>query len=133
MSVIRYKTRHGSSQVDEVTWPDWDAIETAIRRMDRCLFPQVWLHTEPAADSGYDVPELEVIGGDSAYVVTLQRGGDQLVLQNPGGGSKQVAVWTSDQGASFAESEVCPSLDEVLRVVRHFYDHGEEAPQTRWA
>ena len=135
MTVIRYESRFGPWHSDDVLDPTWEQIEAAVGRLDRCLFPFVWLYKTPVEATGDDTPQFEVTGGDGAYVVLLRPDDDErrgLVLQNPSGGDDEVDVWVSDQGASFAGHDVCTSMDEVLRVTRYFFEHGGAAPHTRW-
>ena len=135
MNITQYLTRSGPWYSQDVLHPTWDQVEQAVRRLDRCLFPFIWLYTTPAADSDSDVPQFEVVGGDGAYVVVLRSDSSDhrgRILQNPSGGDDEIDVWISDQGASFAAPDVCPSLDEVMRVTRHFFDHGAPAPDTLW-
>jgi hypothetical protein len=131
LQVTRYASATGPYQTDAITNPSWEEIETALVRLDRCLFPFVWLYRDRDAAED-DVPQFEVLGGDGAYVVAIRPNGSELWLRNPFGGPEDVDVWLSDQGASFPASQVCGSLAEVLRVTRYFYLFGEPAPQAVW-
>lgn len=131
LQYTQYESATGPYYTHSVTNPTWAAIESAVQRLDRCLFPFVCLYQNPIAKED-DIPQLEVCGGNGAYVVAVRPNGQELWLRNPSGGPEEVDVWVSDQGASFPASEVCDSLSEVLRVVRHFYLYGEPAPQAIW-
>lgn len=132
LHVTRYESPSGPYRTESVTNPSWAAIESAVQHLDRCFFPFVWLYSDPNARED-DIPQLEVMGGDGAYVVIVRAAGKELCLRNPSGGPELVHVWLSDQGASVPASQVCESLPEVMRVVRHFYLHGEAAPEAVWA
>ena len=126
---------YGAQQSEEILHPTWEQVQEAIRRLDRDMFPSIWLYTTPVTETNDDVPQFEVTGGDGAYVVQIRSDASDYrgrILQNPSGGNEEVEVWTSDQGASFAAHNVCTHLEEVLRVTRHFFDHGEPAPHTQW-
>ena len=130
--ITRYDAPYAPGETDVVVHPTWEAIEAAIVRMERCLFPIVWLYPDPVAAES-DLPHFEVVGGEGAYAVVFRAGKKELWLQNPQGGTELVDVWVSDQGASIPASMVCTSLGEVLRAARYFFEQGEAMPDSVWA
>ena len=131
LQITRYDSSTGPWHVDTIVHPAWNAVVAAIRQLDRCFFPFVWLFDDPEAPAN-SVPQFEVVGGTGAYAVVIRTRGAEQWLQNPLGGSEDVAIWVSDQGASVPASKVCISIFEVLEAAEHYFLYGQPAPQSVW-
>lgn len=116
----------------EYRHPDWAAIETAVRRLDRNEYPFVWLHTAEPVDG--DVPEnaLCIMGGRGEYSLFLSRDSGEVHYYDETRGDAPVRIWQSDQGSVTTERNLCNDLPTVLRVARHFAGTGELLPEVGW-
>jgi hypothetical protein len=116
--------------------PTWNAIEQAIRRLDRFRYPFAWLWaTEDESKQTIDGTGelLEVMGGEGVWWLAGSFDGYfQRRLDYPERGDAEVAVWTSDQGFADAERHLCRDIEAVLRAARHYYEHGGFDPSLRW-
>lgn len=117
-------------EMEVVSAPGWEQIEAAIRRLDRFHYPWVWLRL--TEDEG-NTDCLTVMGGSGAYWVALTAGEhDQLRLFDPEKSSRDVELWTSDQGYSDHEFHVTDDIALILEVARHFAETGRPLPSTDW-
>lgn len=118
----------GSHWLTETTkHPSWEAVEAAIRRLDRNRFPFIWLFCEAdAADT--EVPNFTVLGGQGAYIF----GPEDTLFYDERHSGEMVDVWLSDQGASFPDWQVCHDLDVVVRATRLFAETGQLDPSLKW-
>jgi len=107
--------------------PTWQDIEAAIRRLDRDQFPFIYLFRDPEASKS-DVPDFTVMGGDKAYVF----GPEETLFYDETHADTKIAVWLSDQGASFSDKQVCHDLEVVLRATRLFSETGQLDPGLKW-
>src|SRR5215469_11223368 len=115
-------------RIEDIPDPIWDAIETAIRRLDRFRYPFVWLYRDK--DSVADaVPDFAVTGGEGVFAFECIAGGMAYRYVDPDHSDNEIAVWKSDEGAVFAERFCCYSLETVLQATRYFCEHG--APDLR--
>ena len=76
IQIFEYESAAGPWIGVMVRKPDWHSIEMAIRRLDRCLFPFVWLYLNPDGDAD-DVPDLEIIGGYGESGISANRTGQR--------------------------------------------------------
>lgn len=97
-----YRDDGWGAQSRWILQPTWTDVEVAIHELDRFRHPFLWMYLRPSAHQD-DVPDFEVLGGDGAYTMNGLRGGEQVRYSKPTGGEELVPVWTSDQGAEFAE------------------------------
>ena len=113
--------------------PVWEQIEQAIRRLDRFRHPFLWFYFDEPAQQD-DMPEFEIVGGNGAYVIYADddETGKRRHFIDPAKGSSPVNVWTSDQGTSAPERDVCSDLDSVLTITRHFCETGKLHPAVQW-
>jgi hypothetical protein len=113
---------------EDIPDPTWDAIETAIRRLERFRYPFVWLYRDK--DSVADaVPDFAVTGGEGVFAFECIAGGMAYRYVDPDHGDNDIAVWKSDEGAVFAERFCCFSLEAALQATRYFCEYG--APDLR--
>jgi hypothetical protein len=111
--------------------PAWEEVETAIRRLDKFCYPWVFLRLDEGQDTAED--RFEIMGGPGAYWLAGSfKGYFQRRYVNPSGGSKEVAVWTSDQGFADEERHICKEIEIVLRAARYFADHADFDPAVTW-
>jgi uncharacterized protein (TIGR02996 family) len=129
LHVTTYPSAGGPWRSEEVKAPSWAEVETALRRLDRCLHPFIWLLLEEDEDGR----RFDVIGGEGAYVMAGDFGEGERRYHNPAGGDGHVDVWTSDQGYSAPEAEVCRDLATVIRAAKYVYYFGTFAPGLTWA
>ncbi len=130
--ITRYETSSGAYRCERVANPDWEAIESAIRALDRDLLPFVWMYRSPDADDDSDLPDFEVLGGDGAYFMMVRGDDYELMYDDQERGEERVDVWISDQGASFPARNVCPDIEEVILAAKTFFEDGTPRQATKW-
>ena len=133
LEIFEYDTPRGPWHSNVINDPTWEAIEAAISRLDRCLFPFIWLYSDSHLPQHGDLPHFEIIGGDGAYAVVCRTEKGEFCLKNPSGGTEQIDVWVSDQGTQIPSHSVCRSLAEVLAAAKYFFIHGSPNPESVWA
>ena len=132
LEIIRYETSNGPWEATLTPNPSWPVVESAIRRMDGDLFPVVnlFIDTKPATDA---VPDFELLGGRVGYFITAQLDGRPLYFRDEQGSSEEIDVWISDQGFSCPRFMVCPDVERVLAVTRHFFDSKQLLQDFPWS
>jgi hypothetical protein len=132
LSFVVYDDSGWGWQSEKIANPTWDQVVTSIRRLDKFHYPSVLLFIGDN-DEDPTVDCLTIMGGEGVYWVALSAGKyDQLRLFDPDKGSKEVALWESDQGYSDHEFHVTYDIDLILRIARHFVETGEPLPQATW-
>ena len=112
--------------------PTWDHIVAGIDRLDKSRYPWLWLFIGDETEDA-SVECLTIMGGDGVYWLGLSAGKyDQLRLFDPNKGTREVKVWTSDQGFADEEKYVTYDRDLVLRIARYFAETGEPLPEAMW-
>jgi hypothetical protein len=126
--VVQYSTPRGPWSGNLIRDPSWEQTEFFLRRLDRCLFPFVWLYRSGTADPKDHVPDFEVLGGSGEYSLVSGR----VTFVDLARGSSEVNIWVSDQGASFPKFQLCPDLELAVSAVRFFCETGELLPSAQW-
>jgi hypothetical protein len=113
--------------------PSWSMIESAIRSLHPEKRPWIWLRlTSDVIDDDY----MTVMGGDGVYWLAVTRrsalGIDQRRLFNADLGSREIELWTSDQGFADCEFHTTGRVEDVLSVVRYFCECGNCDPKLSW-
>lgn len=106
LTIVVYDESGKDWHFEKTINPTWDEIVVSIDRLDKFRYPWVWLFVgDETEDASVDC--LTIIGGDGVYWLGLSAGRyEQLRLFDPTKGSREVQLWTSDQG--FADEErVC--------------------------
>lgn len=130
MMIAEYETAEREHQLATIEHPTWERVEAAIRNMDKYARPILFLHLDPALDNDQ---MMEILGGPDVFWVAVSvEGFSQRRLVNPDGGNEPVEVWTSDQGFADEGRFVTRSVDQVLAVAKHFYDHKTFHPEFHW-
>jgi len=115
--------------------PSWKQIENAIRQLDRHGHPYLKMFLAPPKLET-DLQHLSIMGGLGEYgLLTFDARHHQLQwysdLQRPDG-PELVEIWTSDQGAAFAERYLCNDLAVVLRIAKCFAKTGQLDSNVNW-
>lgn len=112
--------------------PNWNDIERALRRLDRNVYPFVWLHISEIID--FDMPEhaLNVLGGSGEYAIHIELPQNQLDYVDDARGDNIIDVWVSDQGYSTAEKNLCRDFELLLEIVKHFAETGKPYDKAVW-
>jgi len=135
IQVTEYETAAGPYHSVVTSYPTWEFIETAIRNLDRCGFPFVWLYRNANPQHG-DMPDMDVVGGLGEYAIIKNESKDgdysYLTFVDMQRSSKDVDIWVSDQGTTMAEFQLCPDLERTLLIVRLFCETGQLHPQADW-
>ena len=133
LDITIYESDGWKWRTEEVRYPSWEDVETAIRQLDRYRYPHVWLFlnadTEPDVPADYD---YSVLGGEGEYFIDRNADEHYYCYNDPSRGEDLIQVWRSDQGATLEARHCCPSLETVLRATRHFCEHGTLDPALSW-
>jgi hypothetical protein len=113
---------------------DWVHIEEAIRRLDRCSYPFLFLGIESSFDGRHYRKWLRITGGQGEYGLSGSNGeeGRYYHYVDERRSFNYVEIWTSDQGASYDERHLCNDIEVVLRVARYFTETGQLDPSVAW-
>ena len=111
--------------------PTWNVIERSIRKLDRDLFPFVFLHFDENAGQD-EVADVEVIGGCGAYCIGFKEDGVLKYYIDLEKGDTEVLIWESDQGACIPERKVWYDLELALRIVKHICDTNTAFSEVAW-
>jgi len=136
MDVTHYPPGGSTWESIETAMPDWQMIESVIRRLNRDEWPFVWLHTNPPVGDASPDNMLSIMGGRGEYRVSLLVSDgvsdSEVYYFDPSRGSAIVQVWESDQGFEAPEGELCHDIDRVLSIVRYFADDAKLSPDAYW-
>ena len=122
LTAIRYYRDGRTADSEVIDSPGWDAVVTAIRRMDDDLYPIVQLNCTEDDD---DESVFNVIGGAGRFALFHHLGDWQYT--DPAGGDAEARLWQSDQGYFCAERNILTDIEKVLRIVRAYYETGSYA------
>jgi hypothetical protein len=130
--ITEYHTAAGPYNCSFIREPSWNEIEFAIRRLDRNLFPFLWLYHEFEALEG-ELPDMDVVGGCGEYAIKVnQKDGSVLSAVDLTRSENRIDIWVSDQGASLPEYELCPNVEKTLEIVRLFCESGQLHSEVDW-
>lgn len=112
--------------------PEWRTIETAIRQLDRDVYPFLWLHID--APTEFDEPShsLNVMGGRGEYAISAFRRGAILYYFDGKRDDSTIRIWESDQGSIVRRKDLCHDFALVLEIARYFAETGELYPHVNW-
>jgi len=127
MQAIVYPSDESRSVTETTEHPSWEAVERAIRRLDRDRYPFIWLYRDADA-SHTDIPDFTIMGGLGAYIF----GPEDTFFYDESHSGEMVNVWLSDQGASFPDWQVCHDLEIVVRATRLFAETGQLDRNLTW-
>lgn len=119
MTVIRYYRDHRPWESEIIATPAWEAVESAIRRMDNYCFPIVQLN-RVEDDQSADI--FFICGGDGRWALAQMMG--EWQYEQPSGGEDEVRLWDSDQGYYCKEKNILTDIEKVLRISKAFYYSG---------
>ena len=126
-----YETSQGPCTESTVELPGWSEIENAIKKLDRDLFPFVWIYFDPRSRPD-DVPDVEVVGGRSAYTIRILNEGAFHSYFDPRQSDEEVWVWESDQGAAVPRNQTCGDLALVLEIVKEACENNRLLRGINW-
>ena len=139
LQVVRYSEPDGSHLATSPTEPEkvervdpsWADIEDAVRRLDRCQYPYIWLCLrEPI--SGEEPLGLNIMGGRGEFALSISLPGKLVYFADSSRSGVLVRIWESDQGSTLPESSLCADIDRVLSVASHFTETGNPDPSAQW-
>ena len=133
LKVIHYPPDGSHWKATVTPNPNWEAIESAIRRLDRSSWPIVDLHTDEHVPGDESVDVLSITGGRGEYWLTfLPKVGAELHFVDVSRGQGVIQVWESDQGALVVEKHLCNSISLVFDIAGYFAETGRLHPGVRW-
>lgn len=119
MSTLRYYKNRRPWTKTKVVAPTFEQVEHAIRRMDNYCFPIVELFLTKEEE---DVETFLIIGGNGPYALAELFG--RWAYENPDGSDAEVTLWDSDQGYECMEKNLIYDVEDVLKIVKRFYETG---------
>ena len=130
LQVTVYEADGWKWRSNDICDPTWDEIEDSIRNLDRFRHPFVWLMLGHERNEG----QLDIVGGDGAFALSgyTKKQGDKRYYNVEHSSTKEISIWTSDQGCEMEELYVCYDIDVVLRAAKYFCDHGSFDPELPW-
>jgi hypothetical protein len=132
LDVTIYAADGGAWRTEEVRHPTWNAVELAVRRLDRFRYPFIWLYRQSDVDREQTTPDFSVLGGAGEFAMDAMVDGTSHRYYDQARGDDLIEVWRSDQGATFEAKYCCSSLEAVLRATRYFCEHGRLDPSLNW-
>jgi hypothetical protein len=68
LDITIYESDGWTWRMEEVRDPAWEDVAAAIRRLDRFLYPYIWLYLN--AERPRDIPaDFSVLGGEGEYFI----------------------------------------------------------------
>jgi hypothetical protein len=129
VDVVRYTRDDKPYTTETVLEPSWDFLEQELRTMDNFEKPILWLCLE-AGNGERDA--MAINGGNGVYHVQIVDSDFNWThATNVEGSSEMVQVWTSDQGFE-TEAKFTWGLENMLEMVRWYFEHGEPHPNFVW-
>jgi len=130
--VFEYDDTGWNCQEKRLLEPTWNALESAVRRLNKFQFPFIWFFlSKDAADDA--LPDFSIMGGEGDYVMsTFDSERIDRHIRFPSHSDKRIDVWLSDQGCDFEEQFVCHDIDFVLDVLRRYADSGQFPSDILW-
>jgi hypothetical protein len=129
LEITRYTRDKNPYTVESILEPSWDLLEQELRTMDKYEKPILWLCLE--AGNG-ESDSMAINGGDGVYHVQIVDSDlEWWTATNPEGSSETVQVWTSDQGFE-TEAKFTWGLENTLKMVRWYFEHGGAHPDIVW-
>ena len=112
----------------------FDAIEAAIRRLDRDEWPYIWLHTETPPTEDFPNNLFQVMGGRCEFALTLYKDGDEIhyLDRSRRDEGEPIKIWESDQGSDRCYQDLCNSISRVIEITRQFCESGELHSSATW-
>src|SRR5258708_847380 len=128
IQIVRYGTPTGPWHGEMHRNPSSPEIESAIRSLDRCYLPFVFLYRRDSAHED-DIPDLQVVGGLGEYSIQAYQPDKRwLSYVDVERSGHDVDIWVSDHGTTMPKFLLCPDLERVLVAVRHFCETGTLNP-----
>jgi hypothetical protein len=117
ITVVRYYRDGRHWDTEQINFPSWSDVESAIRRMDNYCYPIVQLNTTTNEE---DERIFNICGGEGRWALFHMMG--EWQYEEPGGSEEEARLWDSDQGYYCSEKNILKDVEKVLRIVRAFYD-----------
>jgi hypothetical protein len=116
-SITRYGKDGWTNHTEEIVHPEWRLLAEEIASMDRFSKPIIWLIKKK---DQFDEDAMAINGGNGIYHVQicLADGWHQYFDMNKS--SKEIDVWTSDQGFSCPEYHLIFDEDLILKIVKYY-------------
>jgi hypothetical protein len=119
-----------SWHTEEKAYPEWSAVERAIRRLEQFSYPYVWLYSFVPDEN--DMYNVNITGGNGIYCIDGFIDNQGFRFVNPDGGHQTIEVWTSDQGFETEEKYICRDVEVVLSAAKYYFEHGMLDPNLTW-
>lgn len=142
LETVQYSTESKSYSVHHTRDASWWQVKAAIRKLDQYFYPALWLRLQKDPPK-VAVPSLGIIGGDGAYVLRGHETGRELLFfEEKPNGDYLWTIWMKIDEASPPNLELCESSmprkhicqdqDLVVKLARHFCEHGTLDQSVHW-
>ena len=128
--ISHYSRKTGELRGEDISDPSWQIVEREIRTMDRYTKPLIFLMT--AEDDTESDCMAITGGGDFCHLQISDSDGRWQEAVNPGRGSREIEVWTSDQGFT-TEERYTWSIEDAIRIAKFFWDEERPSPDVEWS
>lgn len=131
LDIIEYPQNGSHWTTETIINPQWNDIVQAINKLDRDQFPFIWLFSDADAAED-DYPDLSIMGGQGSYLLEGYSDDNYKIYFDEHNNDEIVDIWTSDQGYSISSKNLCHNIEQTLKVVKYFFDHGAFHPDVDW-
>ena len=128
IDVVKYADDGRSWDSEKFSRPAFDAIKESILRLDRFIYPFVFLNLSED-DEG---DQMGITGGRGEYHVEVREGKHYFQIFDADRTSKVSCVWESDQGFETNEFHLINSANKVLDIAKYYFDHNKRDPSVEW-
>ena len=127
--ITHYSRRTGQARSEGIKEPSWSIVEQEIRTMEPFAKPIVFLLT---SNDNTETSYMTITGGYGVYHVQIaDEDGAWQAAVNPSRGSREIEVWTSDQGLTTQERFTWDT-DEAVRIAKSFWQEQKPSPDVQW-
>lgn len=129
MTTTQYSANEDGKWDTDFATPNLRVIHDEIKSMHPYRKPILFMYQDGMVE---DVNLIALCGGSGRYhiqIVELDGWWWEAYLKN--GPSREVEVWTSDQGFATEERRTW-GLDQTLIVVDYYFEHGSRHPGFSW-
>ena len=128
IDVVKYAEDGRSWDSERISRPSFDFIKESILRLDRFIYPFVWLNLSEDDESD----QMVITGGRGEYHVGIREGTYYFEIFDADRTSKISCVWESDQGFETNEFHLINNAKKVLDIARYYFDHNKRDPSVEW-
>lgn len=128
IDVVKYAEDGRSWGSEKISRPSFDFIKESILRLDRFIYPFVWLNLSEDDESD----QMIITGGRGEYHIEIHEGNHFFQTIDTERTSKVSCVWESDQGFETNEYHLINDANKVLGIAKYYFDNNKRDPSVEW-